>query len=130
MALKIMLKPYERMIIAGAAFTNGNVTANLIIENTVPLLREKDILKEKDAISPAKRIYFTVQMMYLDQENLPTHHKLYWDQVRAFIKAAPSALRLIDEISEYILGAHYYKALKAARKLIDYEQSIVSRADS
>ena len=42
--------------------------------------------------------------MYLDQENLPAHHKVYWDLVHAFLKAAPSALGLIDEISEHLLG--------------------------
>ena len=127
MALKITLKPHERMIIAGASIANGPSVANLLIENNVPILREKDILKEKDADSPARKIYFIVQVMYLDQENLAAHHKIYWDLVRAFIKAAPSALRLIDEISEHILCARYYKALKISRKLIAYEQSIISR---
>jgi flagellar protein FlbT len=127
MALKITLKPNERVIIAGAAIRNGPSAASLLVENNVPILRGKDILKEKDSLSPAQKIYFIIQIMYLDQENLPAHHKLYWDLVRSFIKAAPSSLRLIDEISEHILGSRYYKALKTARKLIDYEKSILSR---
>jgi flagellar biosynthesis repressor protein FlbT len=126
MALKITLKPHERLIIAGAAISNGHSTANLLIENNVPILREKDILREKNAASPAQKIYFIIQIMYLDQDDLAAHHKLYWDLVRSFIKAAPSSLRLIDEISEHILGSRYYKALKVARKLIDYEKSILS----
>lgn len=127
MALKITLKPHERVIIAGAAITNGNVSTHLLIENTVPILREKDLLREKEAKSPAQKIYFIIQIMYLDQENLTGHHKIYWDLIHAFLKAIPSSLGLIDEISEQILGSRYYKALKVARKLMDYEQSILSK---
>lgn len=128
MALKIVLKPNEKMIVAGAAIINGPSAASFLIANKVPILREKDILKEKDAGSPAQKIYYIVQLMYLDQDKLTTHHKLYWELVRAFVKAAPSTLRLIDEISEHLLCARYYKALKQARKLVDYEQSLLSRS--
>ena len=41
MALKIALKPHEKMILAGAVVTNGNTPASLIIENEVTLLRGK-----------------------------------------------------------------------------------------
>jgi flagellar protein FlbT len=50
MALKITLKPNEKMIVSGAVVTNGNSkNTDLIIENNVPVLRQKDILSEKDA---------------------------------------------------------------------------------
>jgi flagellar biosynthesis repressor protein FlbT len=128
MALKITLRPHERIIIAGAAITNGNTAASLLIENNVPVLRGKEIIKRENANTPASRIYFVVQLMYMDQENLAEHHKVYWTLVNAFIKAAPSALDLIDKINIQILNAHYYKALKLARELIKYEQSIISGA--
>jgi len=115
------------MIIAGAAMTNGSATAHLIIENTVPILRKKDILREEDAHSPARRIYYTVQLMYLDQENLTAYHATYWSLAREFIKAAPSSLNLIDRISEQILGGRYYRALKQARRLILYEKTLMER---
>ncbi len=45
MALKISLKPHEKMILGGAVITNGNsMGCHLVIENKVPILREKDIL--------------------------------------------------------------------------------------
>ena len=61
MALKIVLKPNERMIIGGAVIKNGPAKAEFVIENTVPLLREQDILSEKEADSLAQKIYFTIQ---------------------------------------------------------------------
>ena len=126
MPLKMTLKPGERMILAGAAITNGRTTANLIIENNVPILREKDILNEKEASSPARRIYYVIQLMYLDRENRISYHGTYWDLVRDYIQATPSALSLVDEISGHLLKEHYYSALKIAKKLIRHEDSIIS----
>ncbi|MCP4374071.1 MAG: flagellar protein FlbT, partial [Deltaproteobacteria bacterium] len=42
MALKITLKPNERMIIDGAVITNGSTVTDFIIENKVPILRQSD----------------------------------------------------------------------------------------
>ncbi len=127
MALKLSLKPGEKMIIGGAVVKNGDAKAELFIENQVPLLREKDIMGEKDAITVARKIYFTIQLMYIDQENLINHHNTYWNYVKEITLAAPSTIPLVDQISEKIVGNNYYQALKLSRKLIDYEKEIVSR---
>ena len=125
MPLKITLKPHERMIVGGAVITNGNTRCDLLIENKVSILRQKDIMSEKDADSPCRKVYFTIQLMYIDEENLIEHHNTYWKLVQDIVKAAPSMLALIDQISEHILNNKYYQALKLARKLIDYEQEII-----
>ena len=127
MALKISLKPGEKMIIGGAVVKNGDNKAELFIENKVPLLREKDILGEKDTQTVAQKIYFTIQLMYIDHENLTNHHNTYWNYVHELTKAAPSTVALVDQISEKIIGNNYYQALKLSRKLIDYEKEIMSR---
>jgi len=127
MPLKITLKPHERMIVGGAVITNGNAKCDLLIENKVSILRQKDIMSEKDADSPCRKIYFTIQLMYIDEENLIEHHNTYWKLVQDIVKAAPSMLALIDQISEQILNNKYYQALKLARKLIDYEQEVIDR---
>jgi flagellar protein FlbT len=127
MALKLSLKPGEKMIIGGAVVKNGDNKAELFIENQVPLLREKDIMGENDAQTVAEKIYFTIQLMYIDQENLINHHNTYWNYVQDMSKAAPSTIALIDQISEKIVGNNYYQALKLSRKLMDYEKEIMSR---
>jgi len=122
MALKITLKPNERMVIGGAVLTNGKTRADFLIENKVPVLREKDIMSETDANSPCRRIYFVIQLMYIDNRNLIAHHNTYWKLVKDLVGAAPSTVALIDEISRNILNNKYYQALKKTKKLIDYEQ--------
>jgi len=125
MSLKITLKPHERVIIGGAVITNGNTRSEMIVENSVPILRDKDIMSEKNADSPCKRIYFVIQLMYVDEKNLTEHHKTYWRLVQDVVKAAPSMIYLIDQISQQILSSRYYQALKAAKKLIAYEQEVI-----
>ena len=127
MGLKITLKPGERMIISGAVIMNGGSKSNFVIENKVPILREKDILSTENANTPAKRIYFSIQLMYIDEKNLTAHHKLYWELVRAFLEAVPSALGITDRISEDILNGGYYQALKNCKKLIAYEEEVLAR---
>ena len=128
MALRISLKPNEKMILGGAVITNGSgFRCNLIIQNKVPILREKDILSECDANSLCRQLYFVIQLMYIDEENLDAHQINYWKLVKDLIKAVPSSRIFIDQISEEILGGKYYQALKLAQKLIDYEQEVISR---
>ena len=128
MALKITLKPGERMILGGTVVTNANPTGcDLVIENKVPILRQKDILTEKEADTPCRRIYFAIQLMYIDEDNHAAYHKVYWDLVRAVVEAAPSTVALIDGISEHILSRRYYQALKLTNRLIDYEQEVIAR---
>ena len=128
MALKLTLKPYERLILGGAVITNGSAKAEFIVENSVPILRHKNILSPKEADTPAKRIYFAVQLMYVDGIHLAAHHKLYWELVRDFLSALPRSLPLLDQLNEDILQAKYYDALKTARHLIKFEQEVLDRA--
>ena len=128
MALKIALKPREKMIIDGAVITNGNNRCELYIENSVPILRQKDILTEEEADSPARRIYFTIQLMYIDEENLTLYHKNYWKLIKDLIQAAPTLLGIIDEINDQILNGQYYRALKLAKQMIRYEREAIQHA--
>ena len=114
------------MILGGTVITNGNSKTEFIIENKVPLLREKDIMSEADATSPTRRIYFVIQLMYVDAENLRAYHDRYWELVRDLVDAAPGLLGIIDQISELIVGNQYYQALKLAKALIKYEEEVTS----
>jgi flagellar protein FlbT len=127
MALKIILKPHEKFIIGGAVITNGDAKSAFIVENDVPILREKDILALAVADTPCKRIYFAIQLMYVDEKNLPEHHKTYWELVKDVAEAAPSRKPMLKEISENIVDAKYYQALKLTKKLIDYEREVTDR---
>ena len=126
MPLKVTLKPKERLFINGAVIVNDEASRiNLVVVNDVPILREKDILTDESADSPCKRIYLSVQLMYMDKEHLADYHKKYWNLVGEVVKAAPSTKGIIQKISEQILIGEYYKALKLSHKLIQYEKELI-----
>ena len=127
MALKITLKPHEKFILGGAVIANGDAKSTFVLENDVPILREKDIMTLKSADTPCKKIYFAIQLMYVDGKNLAEHHKTYWELVKDVANAAPSTRQLLEEISNEILNDRHYQALKLTKKLIEYETEVVSR---
>jgi flagellar protein FlbT len=127
MPLKVELKPGERIIIGTVVLRNGDQRSRFFIDGQAPILRERDILTAESANTPARRIYFSVQLMYLDGETAK-QHDVYFGLIRDFLEAAPSALALIAEVNNRILSGDYYKALKAARELILYEQQLMNKA--
>lgn len=69
MPLKLTLKPDEKVLIGTAVLTNAGPKAEIIIQNTVPVLREKDIISEEKADTVVKKIYFVILSMYVDSKN-------------------------------------------------------------
>lgn len=128
MALKVELKPGERILIGDSVITNGAQRARFLIEGTSAVLREKDIITAEQATSPAKRIYFAVLLMYTARDP-KLHHATYFSLVRDFLQAAPSARPKIEIINNQILTGEMYKALKSAKQLISYEQELIGNED-
>ncbi|MEI6207392.1 MAG: flagellar biosynthesis repressor FlbT [Desulfuromonadales bacterium] len=128
MALKISLKAFEKIILGGAVIKNGPHPSIFFIENNVLVLRERDIMTEEQADTPCKRIYFTVQLMYMDEKNLAHYHAIYWRQMGELTDTVKTMLAFSIETGEHILASEYYKALKVAKKMIAYEKELLDHA--
>ena len=127
MSLKVELKPGERLIVGNCVITNSDQRTRLFIDGKAPILREKDILTPETADSPARRIYLAVQLMYI-YEDVERIRKDYFQLINEIVTAAPSTIHLVDEVNNEILTGSLYKALKAAKKLIQYEQELLTNA--
>lgn len=127
MSLKVELKPGERLIIGNCVVTNSDQRTRLFIDGKAPILREKDILTIETANSPAKRIYLAVQLMYI-YEDVERLSRDYFTLINEIVIAAPSTTPIVDEINNEILTGSLYKALKAAKRLIQYEQDLLANA--
>src|SRR5438552_4084148 len=127
MALKVELKPNERILIGESVITNCDQRSWLVIEGSSPILREKDILTAKRADTPAKRIYLAVQLMYTSRDPR-AHHELYFSLIRDIVHAAPSTWPYVESINNQVLTGMMYKALKEAKKLISYELELLDNA--
>ena len=126
MALVLDLKPGEKVLIGEAVITNDDQRTRLHIAGDAPILREKDVLKEEDADSPCKRIYFVVQCMYLAADPSIYYDK-YFEMVREIQEAAPSTSLFFALINDKIIQGVYYKALKDASELIKYEAELLKK---
>ncbi len=127
MALKVELKPGERILIGECVITNSDRRTTFLIDGKVPIIREKDIMTAEQANTPAKRIYLSILLMYTSREP-SNQHATYFALVRDIVQAAPSTWSQIEIINNHILTGDLYKALKQARQLIQYEQELMNDA--
>ena len=65
--------------------------------------------------------------MYID-EDVERLREDYFKLINDIVTAAPSTIHIVDEINNEILTGQLYKALKAAKKLIQYEQELLANA--
>ena len=125
MALKVELKPGERILVGESVITNHDQRARFLIEGSAPILRERDIMTAERANTPAKT--------HLSRGPIDVHG----GAIRArsttstsrwcatFLQAAPSTRPISTDINNLILTGQMYKALKEAKKLIAYEEGIL-----
>jgi flagellar protein FlbT len=127
MPLKLSLKPGEKFVLNGAVVQNGDRRAALILQNKASVLREKDIMQLDEAVTPARRIYFPVMMMYLDEADAQNYYDEFVKRVTEFMGAVrqPNLLAECVEASRLVMAREYYKALMACRKLIEYEDEVL-----
>ena len=124
MALIIDLKPGEKILIGDAVITNDQQRTRLHISGDSPILREKDVMKEEEADTPCKKIYFLVQCMYLARAPRVYFDK-YFDLVKEVQNAAPTTSLFVMKINDMIIEGAFYKAMKEARELLSHEEELL-----
>ena len=128
MALKLTLKPGEKFVINGAVIENSDRRITLMIQNKASILREKDIMLPEQDITPMRRIYFAIMMMYLDDKAQKTHYDDFVLRMSEFMEAisSPDVLAACVTITGNVHEKQYYKALLSCRKLFTFEETRLS----
>jgi flagellar protein FlbT len=121
--LKLSLKPGEKFVLNGAVVQNGDRRGVLVLQNKASVLREKDIMQPDEATTPARRIYFPVMMMYLDEAAAERQYEEFATRLTEFMGVVrnPDVLSDCIAISKHVMAREYYRALMLSRKLIEYE---------
>jgi flagellar protein FlbT len=130
MPLKLSLKPGEKFVLNGAVVQNGDRRGVLILQNKASVLREKDIMQIDEVNTPARRIYFPVMMMYLDEAGAARVYDEFALRLTEFMGVTRNTQVLSDCVatSRHVMAREYYKALMTARKLVDYEEDLANVA--
>ena len=131
MPLKLSLRPGERFVVNGAVVQNGDRRGALILQNKASVLREKDIMQPEEAGSPARRIYYPIMLLYLDQGDQDAAYAEFAVRLAEFASAVrnPEALADCVAVSREVMSGEYYKALMRCRKLIAYEDDLLGSAN-
>ena len=131
MPLKVTLKPGEKFVINGAVVVNGDRRVNLLIQNKVSILREKDVILPDEANTPVKRIYFAIMMMYLDDKGAKAYYDEFVQRVTEFMNAISNRQALEECISiiQDVNERQYYRALMTCRKLLPFEEERLRYAE-
>ena len=132
MPLKLSLKPGEKFVLHGAVVQNGDRRGTLVLQNKASVLREKDIMQQDEANTPARRVYFPVMMMYLDEPGAERYYDEFVRRLTEFMGAVrnPAILAECVAISKHTMTREFYKALMQCRKLIDYEDEVLGNVPS
>jgi len=103
MPLKIQLKKGQKIIINGAVLENASSrTASLLVINNASIMRDADVLTPEDAVTPAARVYYSLQCMYLFPEEKDTHLPRFNEFIEAYGKAAPSSAKIVSELRHLV----------------------------
>jgi len=129
MALVINIKKGQQVIINGAVVENASSkTITVSIKNEAAILRSSDILTPESAATPAGRIYYALQCVYLFPERRGEHLRHFKDLVDSYVRAAPSSGPIVEAVCALVSEDQYYSALKKAQELIEHERKVLSDA--
>ena len=128
MALRLKLRPGERVLVGGAVVRNGSARTELFVENDTPVLREPDVLRPQSVRTPCERIYLALQIMYVDVHSPSWCIEAYRELSQELLAAAPSFAPLILAMDELLEARRMFQALRQARRLIEHERELLSHA--
>jgi flagellar protein FlbT len=128
MALKLSLKPGEKFVVNGAVIANGDRRSSLIIHNKAAILRERDIMQEEEANTPARRVYFPIMLMYLDENGYDQYYEQFVARITELMDAlqTPAVLELCVQISKDVMARNYYRAVMNCKKVIAFEEELLA----
>jgi flagellar biosynthesis repressor protein FlbT len=128
MPLKLKLAANERLIVNGAVMVNGGCRTTLVIGNFAHIMREKDVLQERDANTPTRRLYFILQTMLMQpppSEAVTASYRLAHTQLIAAYER-PENLMILAEVDGMVDIGDYYKAMMKLQPLIAYEARLLN----
>ena len=125
MALRLTLKPNERVLINGCVVRNADRRQVLVIESHADIIREADLLVQEEQRTPVKEVYFFIQTALLDPA---TREKLVPIIQKRLGKLVPvfhdEMANHIFEAAAHVSSADFYKAMRTLRSLMAYEEKL------
>ncbi|MHA6720070.1 flagellar biosynthesis repressor FlbT [Sphingomonas sp. RS6] len=122
--LRITLRDGEKAIVNGAVLRAVGRT-QIAVENKVAILRGREVMRPEEATTPARQLYFTTMLAYIDEPGREAHNDSVLQVLKSLmtILATPAARETCVRFAHDLAQGDYYKALMVARDLIAIEQA-------
>lgn len=121
MPLLIELKSGDKIFINGAVIENAGPNTRLMLHNEATIMREKELLNDDSAVTPASRVYHSLQCAYLFKDRRDEYLRAYDKFLDDYLAACPSALDIGNKVRKHVSEGRIYKGLKEAQALIRHE---------
>lgn len=124
MGLTIQLRPGEPLYLGTSRVINrSKERIDIEIEGAIPILRDKDYLQHNAATSAASHLYWAVQQLYLEHapERRCDEYSFYLETCK---QQYPHATDILSALIAEVDARKYYRALKEAKHLIEYEKAL------
>ena len=129
--LILKLRAHEQILVNGVVMQNGDRNARLIIKTPdAKILRLRDAIHPDEATTPVKRVCYIAQLAVAGETDLDEAKA----QLPTGISQLSAALNGVDgsenlgEALTALRDDNYYSVLRALRRLLPIEESLLSRA--
>ena len=125
--LRITLRDGEKAILNGAVISAVGRT-QLRIENTVSILRGREVMRPEEATTPARQLYFSCMLAYIDPDGREKHQEATLVALRELLNpgAQDATKEAYVRFANDIARGEFYRALAPARDLIALETPVPS----
>ena len=128
-AIGLILDPGERGVVGSMTVENlGAEPVELAVRGTGAVLRGKMIIRAEDATSPALRVYYVVQSMYIDPATAEAKFRELGGLVEELVNAVPSTGLIAADIGQAVLEGDFLAALSSCLELLRYEEFLEKKA--
>lgn len=125
---RVTLRPGERIFINGAVL-RADSRSSLEILNSVPYLREHEIMHPQQTVTPLRQLYYILQTMIIEPDGVEKAHGVYIDMMHWLRQAFANAIVLagLETIERQVEAGATFEALRTLRPLVPIEDAILGR---
>ena len=129
--MHITLRANEKIYINGAVLKPDR-KVSLELMNDAVFLLQAHVMTESDATTPMRQLYYIVQLMLMEPDELAINNTVFLQQSRAMtgVYDHPVILEGLDRMAALVGRRRYFDALKVIRSLLPIEQEIIAPAPS
>jgi len=130
--LVLELKPGETMVINGAII-RFHTKSRIELASRARFLFGKQIMSPEEATTPAKKIYYAVQVIYIGVHEERDSALIHLRHLITILRdnAIPTSVRqMLEMIEDHAVNDNCYLALKLGRQMINHEDTMLKSQGS